>query len=109
MEVVLSVAAKNKAEKISRITVEVGQLSMVSIDQLRFSLDILKEDTIASKAEIEVIAVPVKMRCVRGHITESFLDGLLFNALQKAKCSICGDSVEIIGGRECYVKEIEVE
>ena len=82
---------------------------MTSLEQLKFSLDILKEGTMAEKAVMEIIPTPVKMKCEKGHITEEFLKEPLFHSIQKIKCKKCGQKPEITGGRECRIKEIEVE
>jgi len=109
LETALSEAEKHKAKKIKKITIEVGQLSMISIEQLRFALDALKEDTIASKAEMDIRRMPARIRCDIGHESEISLKEPIFHSLQKLKCPKCGEKAEISGGRDCYIKELIAE
>jgi hydrogenase nickel incorporation protein HypA/HybF len=109
METALSEAEKHKAKTVKKIVVEIGQLSMVGLEQVKFSLDILKEGTIAAKAEIEIVKTPVKLKCGQGHKTEKFLKEPLYASIRGVKCAKCKKKAEIVGGRECQIKEIEID
>jgi hydrogenase nickel incorporation protein HypA/HybF len=109
MDTVLSEAEKHKAKKVKKMVIEIGQLSMVGLEQVKFSLDVLKEGTIAAEADIEIIKTPVKLKCKQGHKTEKFLKEPLFASIREVKCSKCKKKAEIVGGRECQIKEIEID
>ena len=52
VEAILDTAKKNNAIKITEAILEVGELTMLNPEQLRFMMDILREDTIFEDAEI---------------------------------------------------------
>jgi len=51
--IVMKVAKENNVKKILEINIEVGQLTFLNPDQLKFALKVLSEDTIAQDAKID--------------------------------------------------------
>jgi len=111
IETVLKAAKEYDAKKILEINVEIGDLTVVSEDRLRFTLEITSKDTIAEDAKINITRMPGRIRCKKcGYEGESpsIEDDPLQNLLMSSlKCPKCGDThTEIIGGRELGVKDI---
>ena len=106
IETVLKAAKEYDAKKILEINVEIGDLTVVSEDRLRFKLEITSED-----AKINITRMLGRIRCKKcGYEGESppIEDDPLQNLLMSSlKCPKCGDThTEIIGGRELGVKDI---
>jgi hydrogenase nickel incorporation protein HypA/HybF len=103
LETVLLEAKSAKAEKITIISLVIGDLSGVVGDCVQFYFDVLKKGTIAETAVVKFISVPVELKC-RGC-------GFGFKPVSDLwVCPECGDqSVEITGGRDCYIESMEVE
>ena len=63
VEAILDTAKKNDAIKINEAVFEVGELTMLNPEQLRFMMDILREGTIFEEAEIIINMIPVEIEC----------------------------------------------
>ena len=63
MEVLDVVAQKSAGARVRRIRLEVGRLSAVLPDALRFCFDAAAAGTVAEGANLEIIEVPGRARC----------------------------------------------
>jgi hydrogenase nickel incorporation protein HypA/HybF len=89
-------------EKVVTVTVEIGALSGISMEALRFALPLAAEDTLLRHAEFELIEAPGRARC------ESCGRNFAVSSLY-APC-ICGSArTTILTGQELSVRSIEVE
>lgn len=87
--------------QIKRLVVEIGKLSCVLPDAMRFWFEMCRENTLAAAAALEIIEKPGLGRC---RLCQS--EVLLESAY--AQC-ICGSSdLEWICGDELTIKELEV-
>ncbi len=107
VESLLALALKNaekaKAHKILSIELVVGDYTGVVEDAVSFYFGFLSRDTIAAGAKINYTHVSGQLRC---------RDCDLLFPLQKRdyRCPKCeGRRVEIVGGRELYIENMEVE
>jgi hydrogenase nickel incorporation protein HypA/HybF len=107
VESLLTLAFKNaekaKARKILSIDLVVGDYTGVVEDAVNFYFGFLTKDTIAAGAKINYTHMPGQLRC---------RDCDLLFPLQKRdyRCPKCeGRRVEIVGGRELYIENMEVE
>ncbi len=88
---------------VKQVTLEIGQLSAVMPDAIRFCFDVCCRDTVLAGATLEIIEVPGLARC-RHCGTEMPLTQLW------GICDRCGSvELEIIQGEELKIKEMEVE
>lgn len=110
VKTVLDVAEKNDATEILEVTIEVGKLTMLNPEQLKFLLDVLVENTLLEGAEINIVELPVEVKCNSCEYTGSAdMDGS-DHYLAIVKCPECGErNVEVTAGRECNVKNIKIE
>jgi hydrogenase nickel incorporation protein HypA/HybF len=103
LDTVLDEAKTARAKKVTGINLIVGEYSGVVSDCVQFYFDILKKDTIAEAATIDFKQVPAQLKC-RGCNTVFHPQDDLW------VCPACGShSIEIVGGRDCYIESIEVE
>lgn len=96
-------AGKANARKIISIHLVVGDYTGVVEDAVNFYFGFLSKDTVAAGAKINYTHVPGQLRC---------RDCDLLFPLQKRDycCPNCdGKRVEIVGGRELYIENMEVE
>jgi hydrogenase nickel incorporation protein HypA/HybF len=96
-------AEKASAHRIVSISLVVGDYTGVVEDAVNFYFGFLSKDTIASGARINYTHVPGQLRC---------RDCDLLFPLQKHDyhCPKCGQTrVEIVGGRELYIDNMEVD
>lgn len=87
---------------IRRIRVEIGQLSAIMSESVRFCFDICAEGTLADGAELEIVEIPGRGRCCACH-QELDMD------LPYGCCSCGSTQIEIIQGQELTIKELEID
>jgi len=109
IENIIRSAQEHNAEKIEKITLEVGKLLLLNPEQLKFGLELLSKDTPAEGMEIEIKFIPAKIKCKNNHITSISPDVEFLDIARHLKCSCCDSEVEIIGGRELIIKRIVAE
>ncbi|MEM9387289.1 MAG: hydrogenase maturation nickel metallochaperone HypA [Pseudomonadota bacterium] len=88
------------ASQVSRVALQIGALSAVMPDAIRFCFDICAKNTVVEGAQLEIEEVPGRGRCQRC--------GREF-ALDKpfGQC-ICGSrQIACIAGEEMKIKEME--
>ena len=101
--IALDKAREARASKIGKINLVVGELSGFVPECIKFYFDFLSKDSITEGASLNFEVAPAKFRCRDC--------SAVFNP-QSAPwvCPQCqSQSVEITGGRELYVKSMEVE
>lgn len=102
-ELVLEAAEKAHLSRVSRITVCFGQMVQIVPDIFKFAFSECVRDTMAMGAELDIEIIPVKIKC-RNCMEELTIQSDLF------MCGNCeSDDIEIIEGKELFVKSIEGE
>jgi hydrogenase nickel incorporation protein HypA/HybF len=100
-EVVALVAERAAGARVTRVVLEIGRLSAVLPDAVRFCFDLCAEGTVLEGATLDVIETPGQARCRRcGEgvtLTRPF-----------GQCACGGTDLEWLSGEELKVKEIEV-
>ena len=103
INIALAKAAEVQANKILKISIVIGELSGFVPDCIDFYFESLSKDTIAEGAELDFDIIPAKFRC-RNCSTIASPKGMLWT------CPNCqSQSMEVIGGQEFYIKDLEVE
>ena len=59
----IDVAEKNNAQEITEVTIEIGKLTMLNPEQLKFMIDVLSENTILEGAEVVIEKIPIEVKC----------------------------------------------
>ncbi len=101
--IVAIVAEYAKNSTVKRLTLEVGQLSAIMPEAIRFCFDICSQGTALEGATLEIIETPGLGKCrqcgAKTSLKEPF--GL---------CKSCGGTkLDIIQGQELNIKEMEIE
>lgn len=111
VDAILDTAKKNNAIKINEAVLEVGELTMLNPEQLRFMIDVLREDTILENAAIIINMIPIEIECETcGFKGISETDENMDHLMAVATCPKCGNTrVHIIKGQECNIKTIKIE
>lgn len=96
-------AEKNRAARITRISLVVGDMSGFVADSIQMYFDVIARGTTAEGAILEIEHIRPKMKC--GPC------GLYFERKPYSfACPRCGNNgVPTEIGKECYVKDIEIE
>jgi hydrogenase nickel incorporation protein HypA/HybF len=103
VKIALDKASEAQASKITQINLVVGELSGFVPDCIQFYFDFLSKDSMAEKAVLHFEPAPAQLRCRNCSAIFHPQDTLW-------TCPKCqSQSVEIVGGRELYIKSMEVE
>ena len=103
-------AEANEATEVTKVVIEVGRLAMVNPEQLKFLLDVIKEDSIAADAEFQINEIPVEIECKDcGYKGEVSLKGLDHYA-PIIRCPKCDTPrITILNGKDIIVKNVIIE
>jgi len=96
-------AREHGAARVTKVVLKVGVMSGVVPDLLESAFDSYKKGTLAEEARLEIVIVPVKLRCpdCGGETAREDTD---------FSCAACGSRrVEIVAGRDLTVETIELE
>ena len=100
--VVLRHAQRNRAGKVTRINMVLGEFSTVMAESVKFYFEIISKDTITEGAELNFKRTKLVARCEGC--------GEEFEVIEyDFTCPECkGEKTEIISGREFQVESIEI-
>lgn len=89
--------------RVKVVRLEIGALAGVEPEAMRFGFDVVKKGTLADQAVLEIIEVPGTawcMPCGRTVAVQQRFDA----------CPHCGGyQLQVTGGEELQIKELEVE
>ena len=109
---VLHAAREQGAERVERVEIALGAMTMIDPEQLEFWLQQVLRGTIAEAAEVQIEQLPLRARCrACGHEGEVPVpDDPIYHLMPFApKCVTCGsDDIEVLGGDACVVRGIRV-
>ena len=100
--IVAIVAEHAKGAKVQRVLLEIGKLSAIMPDAIRFCFDICTQGTVLAGATLEILEIPGLGRC---HQCGAEI------ALDKpfGICNCGSVQLDLITGEELKIKEIEIE
>ncbi len=103
LQILESNARSQGFAKVKTVWLEIGDLAGVDPEALRFSFDAVTTGTLADSARLEIIEVPGKAWCMpcacQVNVSKRF-----------DPCPTCGSyQLQVVGGDEMTVKELEVE
>lgn len=87
--------------RVKRVIIEIGRLSAIMPDAIRFCFDICTAGTVVEGAKLEIMETPGRAVC--NTCKAEFEIAALFG-----QCACGSSSVTVIAGEEMKVKEIEV-
>lgn len=112
VKTVLAEAEKQAADKVESIDIEVGELTFLGVDQVKFWLDTSFQDTIAEGAEIIFTKINAELHC-----NDCGFDGKLKIAEDPAyhmnlpvfSCPECQSTkIKITRGKEALIRRIKI-
>lgn len=100
--VVAIVSERAAGQKVTRVRLEIGRLSAIMPDAIRFCFKVCAENTPLADAALEIDEIPGRGRCSNCGAEVELL------ALV-GRCPNCGTaSLRMIAGQEMIIKEMEV-
>lgn len=102
LDILKAEAETAKFNKVKRIVLEIGPLSSVEPDAMRFGFDVVMKDTLADGAKLDIVMPPAEARCLTCFELVTITDRL-------DPCPKCGGTdLQISGGDALRIKELEV-
>ena len=98
---VVALVAEHAQGKVTRVVLEIGKLSAILPDAVRFCFDLCSEGTVVAGAQLDIIEIPGRARC-RACGGEVMLERPF------GRCECGGTDLEWLAGEELRVKEYEV-
>ncbi len=117
LDTVLSVAEKHHAKKVLEVNLEIGDLTFLNMDQIKFWFGILSKDTIIKGAVLNITKIPIKVKCLdcsyegeSGYFGEEIHSlELLSNFTPPLECKHCGSTnISVVSGKERMIKNIRL-
>jgi hydrogenase nickel incorporation protein HypA/HybF len=103
MQVVFDEADKAKAQRVLKVTLNVGELAGVLPESLTFCFELLAKSTIAENATLVINKVPIRAHCSECEITFQISDNRYF-------CPRCGKTaIKLTSGMELQIANLEIE
>jgi hydrogenase nickel incorporation protein HypA/HybF len=89
--------------RVKAVWLEIGELAGAEKDALRFCFDVVTRDSLAHEARLEIVDLPGQGWCMQ-------CAGTVHVARLFDPCPRCGShQIQVTGGNEMRVKELEVE
>jgi hydrogenase nickel incorporation protein HypA/HybF len=100
-EILDIVIEQSRGQKVTKVVLEIGKLTAIFPDAVRFSFELCAEGTVAEGASLEIIEPPGRARCRAC--------GLEFVLEQPfGPCGCGGVDLEWLSGTELTIKKMEV-
>ena len=89
--------------RVARVVVEIGRLSAVVPDAVRFCFELAAAGTAVESASLEIIEVPGLGHCTQCGANTEMVDSFVVD------CQQCGSlGLRIVRGQELRIREVEV-
>ena len=103
VETALDFAEQKKAKSVSKVKIEVGALSFLSGEQMKFAYGVITKGTILENSELVVVEKRAAFLCPKCGEVGTELPVAIFH------CPKCGSDIEITSGKQCIVKSMEMD
>jgi hydrogenase nickel incorporation protein HypA/HybF len=102
-EIVEETARGNGARRVAAVRLEIGALSQVEVDAMRFAFEVVKRGTLADEARLEIVETEGSAWCMR-------CSQAVVIARRGDACPRCDSAqLQVTGGDRMRVLEIEIE
>ncbi|MGR9072800.1 MAG: hydrogenase maturation nickel metallochaperone HypA [Gammaproteobacteria bacterium] len=103
LEILELEAERRQFKTVKAVWLEIGDLSSVDPEAMRFSFDAVMQDSLAEGARLEIVAVRGRAWCL--HCARNVFIQQRFDA-----CPECGGfQLQVNDGEQMRIKELEVE
>lgn len=103
LQIIEDAAHEQQFTQVRTVFLEIGQLTCVEPESLRFYFEIVTKDSVAQHAKLEIIEIAGQALCKQ-------CQQHLLIATYHQTCSYCGSyEIKITQGEEMRIKELEVE
>ena len=110
VEALLEIAKKQSSSKVVEVQLKVGKLRVLSLEQLRFSYEILAKGTILEGSHLTIEETPGVAKCSNCDYRETLeTSDLTYHfGLPRMSCPKCATPLMIEGGDECLITKVRL-
>jgi len=111
VEAVLKEAKKHNAKKVVEVRLDIGKLTFLGLEQVRFSYEVLVKGTIMEGSKLYIQEKDGIVECGSCGYKGDFKyeDDLTYHLpTPTLHCPRCGETVEIVRGRECTIRDVKL-
>ena len=112
VDVVIEEARKHNAVLVKEVHLEIGELTFLGKEQIKFAYEVLIKDSILERSTLILKEMKARVSCdscgYEGGI-EYDEDPSYHMSLPKLVCPKCSGPVKIIGGDGCKIRNIVVD
>ncbi|MDH5782683.1 MAG: hydrogenase maturation nickel metallochaperone HypA [Candidatus Bathyarchaeota archaeon] len=108
---VLEEARKHRAKKVKEVSLIIGELTFLGLEQVRFAYEILTKDTIMEDSNLLIKEGEGVVKCNSCGYEGDFKyeDNPQYHLpMPTLRCPKCDGIVEIVGGKECIIESIRL-
>ena len=103
LQVLEDQATEQDYARVKTVWLEIGALAAVEVEAMRFSFDLVCRDSLAEGCRLEILPLPGTAWCMRCADSVEI-------AARYDPCPRCGGhQLQVTGGDEMRIKELEVE
>jgi hydrogenase nickel incorporation protein HypA/HybF len=109
VEAVAEFAEANPDKTVVRVRLQVGELTCVEADQLKFCYESIVQKTNLADSTLEIEITPAAIKCSHCHYEGKphYWDDALTTAIPTLQCPQCGFAAEATAGHECAIKTVQ--
>jgi hydrogenase nickel incorporation protein HypA/HybF len=109
VEAVSQFAEAHPDKKILKVRLQVGELTCVEADQLKFCYESIVKETNLENSALEIENVSARVKCPHCDYKGAprYWDEAVTTAIPTLQCPQCGQAAEAIAGHECAIKTVQ--
>jgi hydrogenase nickel incorporation protein HypA/HybF len=111
VEALFEIAQKQSSTKVLEVQLRVGKLRLVSLEQLRFSYEILTKGTLLEGSQLTIEETAGFTRCPNCGFSQEILETGDFSyhyGFPAMSCPKCGTNLILEGGDECLITKVRM-
>jgi hydrogenase nickel incorporation protein HypA/HybF len=110
VDLVLGEAKRRNASKVEQVDLEVGEFTMLGLEQLRFAYEVLSKDSILQGSVLEIRTIKGKIKCASCGYEGSVqvAEDTPHRSVPILECPKCKSAAKIVDGRECVMRNIRM-
>lgn len=109
MDALMTESKKNNVKAVKKVYLEVGDLTFLGHEQLKFAYEVLAEGTVFDGSELVLDTKPALVKCNScGYEGElSFEDNPEYHLrIPDFSCPKCENPSEVVSGNECIIRRM---
>jgi hydrogenase nickel incorporation protein HypA/HybF len=111
VDALFDIAKKQSSTKVIEVQLKVGKLRLLSLDQLRFSYEILVKGTLLEGSRLTIEETHAFARCPNCDYAQDLVETGDFSfhfGLPRMNCPKCSADLLLEGGDECLITKVRM-